>query len=140
MIGRFRSERGSITIWIVGLCVMVLFLGGIGVDLWRGISIRRELSSMATAAAAAGASGLDEAQLRAGILELDPGLANDKATLSLNSQPGRPLVDAVAIAPTPAQITVTVTRTIDVTLLGIFLPGEELQIQASATAEPRFFP
>ena len=66
-----RGERGFITLWVLGLTVAVLFLGGLGVDLWRAIAVRREISAMADAAATAGANGLNESALRGGRLELD---------------------------------------------------------------------
>ena len=53
------SERGSITFWVLGLSIAVLFLGGISVDLWRVMSDRRELAAVADSAAAAGASAID---------------------------------------------------------------------------------
>ena len=60
-----------ITLWVLGLTISVMFLGGLGVDLWRAIAVRREVSTMADAAATAGANGLDESALRGGRLELD---------------------------------------------------------------------
>jgi len=70
-----RDDRGFITLWVLGLTVAVLFLGGLGVDLWRAIAVRREVSAMADAAATAGANGLDESALRGGRLEVDPARA-----------------------------------------------------------------
>ncbi|MGH9030897.1 MAG: pilus assembly protein TadG-related protein, partial [Acidimicrobiia bacterium] len=48
------------TVWMLGLCLMLLLLGGISLDLWRAFSERRALASAADAAAIAGASALDE--------------------------------------------------------------------------------
>ena len=67
-----RDERGTALLWVLGLCVAVLFLGGLGLDLWRGIAVRRELSAMADSAATAAANGVDEERLRAGEVILDP--------------------------------------------------------------------
>ncbi len=69
---RQRDERGTVTLWVLGLCICVLFLAGLSLDLWRAVAVRRELSAMADAAATAGANGLDEPALRAGTLRLDP--------------------------------------------------------------------
>ena len=60
-----------ITLWVLGLTVAVMFLGGLGLDLWRAIAVRREVSVMADAAATAGANGLDDPRLRGGGLQLD---------------------------------------------------------------------
>ena len=60
-----------ITLWVLGLTIAVMFLGGLGLDFWRAIAVRREVSAMADAAATAGANGLDENALRGGELQLD---------------------------------------------------------------------
>ena len=47
------DERGTITLWVLGLCISLMFLGGLSLDLWRAVADRRELSSMADTAATA---------------------------------------------------------------------------------------
>ena len=89
MPARVRSEHGMITLWVLGLCVAVLFLGGIGLDFWRAIAVRREISVMADASATAGANGLDEAALRGGRLELDESRARGLVASELAEFPGR---------------------------------------------------
>jgi Flp pilus assembly protein TadG len=59
-----RRESGTITLWMLGLCLMLFLLGGISLDLWRAFSERRSLAATADAAAVAGASALDEAAYR----------------------------------------------------------------------------
>ena len=51
-----RHESGTITLWMLGLCLMLFLLGGISLDLWRAFSERRSLAASADAAAVAGAS------------------------------------------------------------------------------------
>ena len=68
---RARDQHGMITLWVLGLTISVMFLGGLGLDLWRAIAVRREVSVMADAAATAGANGLDETALRGDELHLD---------------------------------------------------------------------
>ena len=65
-----------------------MFLGGIGVDLWRAIAVRREVSAMADAAATAGANGLDESALRGGRLELDDARVRSVVDAELAQYPG----------------------------------------------------
>ena len=74
-----RDERGTMTLWVLGLCIAVLFLGGLSLDLWRVIAVRRSLVAMADAGATAGANGLDQAALRDGVLRLDPVVARADA-------------------------------------------------------------
>jgi hypothetical protein len=33
-----RRESGTITLWMLGLCLMLFLLGGISLDLWRAFS------------------------------------------------------------------------------------------------------
>ena len=78
--GTPRRESGTVTLWLLGVCMLLFALGGISVDLWRGFSARRSLSNAADAAALAGASAIDEdAYRRSGAVQLDPVLAESRA-------------------------------------------------------------
>lgn len=132
-----RDERGTMTLWVLGLCVVVLFLGGLSLDLWRVIAVRRSVVAMADAGATAGADGLDQAALRAGVLRLDPALARADAGDALRAQSGWPSVDAAEIDVDDDRVTVTLRASVDFTLLGIFVHGDPVEVQASASAEPR---
>jgi Flp pilus assembly protein TadG len=108
--------------------VALLFLGGISLDLWRSFSARRALASIADAAAIAGASGIDQARFdSANQLALDPELSRSLALDSFRSQSsqtgfsGGSVTDEPRIDVTPDRITVTVTGTVNYTLLRIFL-------------------
>jgi uncharacterized membrane protein len=130
-------QGGFITIWLLGLCVALLFLGGISLDLWRSFSARRALASVADAAAIAGASGIDRARFdSANELVLDPGLARSLALDSFRSQNQGRVTDEPAIDVTPDRITVTVTGQVDYTLLRIFLDNRAFTITVDATAAP----
>ena len=66
------AERGTVTLWLLGLVLMLLPLGGLGVDLGRSFSSRRALSAAADAAALAGTGALDVSVYRAsGAVVLD---------------------------------------------------------------------
>src|SRR5262249_52033046 len=73
------AERGTMTIFLLGTAVAILFLGGLVVDFWRVIAARRELAAMADSAATAGANGLDDTSLRTGGAALDPAQARSLA-------------------------------------------------------------
>lgn len=134
------NERGSATIWILGLCAMILFLGGISLDLWRAFSERRELAAMADAAAIAGASGIDEAHWRAsGEARLDPAAAQALSDRALAAHPGAGDVAGrrVAVSPNGSAVTVVLTREVDFTLLRLFLAGAEpFTVRVEAMARP----
>ena len=125
--------------WALGLCVCVLFLGGMSLDLWRGITLRRELQSMADAAAVAGADGLDPQSLRAGAAALDPGLVRQLARENLAAQSNARRVDDVNVALSDSGATVVVDMRghVDLSLLGVFGGPRRLDVAVHASAQPR---
>jgi hypothetical protein len=131
-----RDEHGFMTLWILGLCIAVLFLGGLSLDFWRVIAVRRSLVAMADAGATAGANGLDQGDLRDGRLRLDPALARSEAGDALREQSGWDAVDAVNMDVADDRITVTVQAHVKFTLLGIFIHGDPVEVRAVASAEP----
>ena len=138
----WRDEGGSITLWVLGLCVMMLFVGGIALDLWRAFSERRALAGMVDAAVVAGSSGIDTAYFReTSQLRLDPTLAEELAVQNLEAQQDdRALTDAQVMA-TPEEIFVSATGQVDFTLLRIFMADEEpFTVSVSATADARRSP
>ena len=132
-----REQRGTITLWMLGLCVAVLFVGGLSVDLWRVIAVRRSLVAMADAGATAGANGLDPASLRAGTLTLDPLTARAAARNALEAQSGWSWVEAANIDVAPQSVTVTLRARVHFSLLGIFVRGKPIEVEASSSASPR---
>lgn len=138
----WRDEGGSITLWVLGLCMMMLFVGGIALDLWRAFSERRALAGMVDAAAVAGSSGIDTAYFReTSQLRLDPSLAEELAVRNLEGQQDdRALTEAQVVA-TPEEITISAKGEVDFTLLRIFMADEEpFSVSVSATADPRRSP
>ena len=141
---RHRAEDGIVTLWVLGVCAMVLFVGGITLDLWRAVATQRAVSAAVDGAAVAGSSGLDEQAFRTSggeLVQLDPALARQLAAESLVAQPGRDKLVDVAIEVTPARITVRAGRRTDFTLLKVFLPREDpLVVHASSSVDPRRLP
>src|SRR5262245_33537110 len=133
-------ERGTITLWSLGLCVSVMFLGRLGVDLWRTIAVRRELSSIADAAATAGANALDEAALRNGDVLVDQSRARSIALATLAEHHRRAPFDDISVTVDGNRVLVTLRDDVPFSLLSIFMGGDEFVVQARATAEPRELP
>jgi Flp pilus assembly protein TadG len=131
-------ERGTITLWLLGLCLMLFLLGGISLDLWRAFSERRSLTAAADAAAVAGASALDTDAYRAtGAVQLVPAEAEQRARASLRDQlDARALRDAQVHADTTT-VTVELHGDVSLTLLQIADPGGDLPIAVRATARPQ---
>ena len=137
---RARDEHGMITLWVLGLSIAVLFLGGIGLDFWRAIAVRREVSVMADAAATAGANGLDESALRGGRLQLDEPRVRQLVASELTEYPrARKLRDG-NVTIVDGQVVVTLSQDVDFSLLGIFMGRGHFTVQARAVAEPQEIP
>lgn len=136
-----RDDRGSITLWLVGLVMIVFAVGGIGIDLWRGLAAHRYVASVVDAAAVAAGSAIDEEMWRfEGELILDPDRVRDHVALSVAAQSGGPDVAyAVATAPDGSRATITAATTVDLTLLALLVEGA-LEVSATATASPMLSP
>jgi Flp pilus assembly protein TadG len=134
-------ESGTITMWMLGLCVMLFLLGGISLDLWRAFSERRSLAATADAAAVAGASALDEAVYRSsGVVRLVPTDAQRRAEASLAEQLDRRALRDARVVASEEEVTVTVGGSVDFSLLQIVAPGDEFEITVRATARPQASP
>ncbi len=136
------DERGSITLWVLGLCMMMVFVGGISLDLWRAFSERRALAGVVDAAAVAGSNGIDVGYFRqTSELRLDPPRAEQLAADNLAAQSDtRALVAADTVATTD-EVTVTAKGRVNFTLLRMFMAGEEpFTVTVRATADPRRSP
>ena len=137
-----RSERGSVTIWMLGLSVLLLLFGGLALDFWRGLALQRELAAVADSAAIAAASGIDEEYYRTtGEVILD---ATRSRALALTSVAGQD-VDLSSVSSTTSadldSVTVIVIARLELGLLGVFIDeSEPLTVRASATASPRLVP
>jgi Flp pilus assembly protein TadG len=134
---RLAPERGTITIWLLGLCVMLFALGGISVDLWRSFSSRRAMASGADAAALAGASAIDEGRYRSsGVISLVPAIAEHRARTSLAHQLDQAAMRGADVRATDQSVTVVVRGNVSFTLLGLFGSGD-FDVEVVATATPR---
>ena len=138
MRARLADEDGQITIWVLGLAIAMLGLGGVSLDLWRVMSVRAELAVIADSASVAGASEVDVEAFRNDptMVQLDPADAAAAATAYLA---GIPFSAAPDINPTPDRITVTVYRDVELTLLKILTVGRAQAVPVSVTgsSEPR---
>jgi Flp pilus assembly protein TadG len=139
-VGRGR-ESGTMTIWMLGLCLMLLLLGGISLDLWRAFSERRALAAAADAAAVAGASALDEsAYRRDGVVRLTPSDAERRAAASLAEQVDRRALRGSTIRADDGAVYVEVSGSVDFSLLQLLSPGDAFEITVRAVARPQAAP
>ncbi len=135
---RWRSERGSVTLWGIGLTLVLFGFAGVVVDAWRAFAVRQDLAGMADSAAAAGATALDEDAYRAtGAVVLDPDVAQTRAAEYLGRQEGFEDSISVAIAATPENVAVSLEQDVHFTILSGFLEGEApLRVGVTGLAVP----
>lgn len=119
---KWREESGQITLWVLGLAVALLGLGGISVDLWRVMGERSELAVIADSAAVAGANGIDVDWYRTtGEVRLLEPLAHDLA-MSILSQED---VVVVGLTVQDDQMVVQIRREVAFSLLNILTAGQD---------------
>lgn len=133
------GEAGHVTFFGIGMVVVLLFVSGFSVDLWRAFSERRALSEMADAAAAAGANGVDVVTYRSsGEVLLDPTLAEDLAWQSLATQTDRRALSGLPLVVADVDtVEVLVVGEVEMTLLSVFMAGEPFTVTVRAEAAPR---
>lgn len=136
------SERGSVTIWMLGLTLVILAFGGLAVDFWRALALQRELAALADSAAIAAASGVDEDRYRAiGEVVLDADRARGLALASVAFQPVDPDEVLVSFDSTATAVTVEVSDVLQLGLLGLLVgDSEPIQVRATASAVPTLVP
>lgn len=135
-----RSERGSITLWMVGMVMIVFLVGGIAIDLWRGLAAHRRVAAVVDSAAIAAGSGIDELAWRTeGILRLDPVHVADRVAVSADAQSGSGIAVSVVTEADGSAATVTGSTTVELTLLRLVV-AEGFEVSAAATASPVLSP
>lgn len=135
-----RFQRGSVTIWGIGLTLIIAAFAGVVIDTWRVFAERQDLSGMADSAAIAAATAIDIAYLNeTGEVRLDVAAAEERAAVYLVGQDGwsDEIDPAIEVAADLASITVVLEKDVDFTLLGPLLPGEDpMRITVTALASP----
>jgi Flp pilus assembly protein TadG len=125
------NDRGSATVWALGMILIGLLAAGLVVDGGAAMTAKVEARQIAQQAARRGADQLDLAALRgAGTLRLDPAAA-EAAARDWLTQAG---VDGTVTATTD-QVTVTVTVTTPTVLLAA-VGVDSHTVVATGVAEP----
>ncbi len=84
---RRHAERGSASIFTIGMAIVLLVCAGLVVDGGLAINARMRVADDAEQAARVGADSIDIAQLRdSGTLVVDEGLARDRAASYLRGR------------------------------------------------------
>jgi len=137
-----RDDRGSTTIWMLGLSLLLLLFGGLALDYWRALAFQRELAAVADSAAIAGASGISEVHYRAtGEILLDPARADGLARESIAFQGMDLTLVEVLVSADGTTVSVAVQGAVELGLLGVFIRDDDpLTVTATASASPRRVP
>jgi Flp pilus assembly protein TadG len=143
------GERGSTTLWVLALSLLLLMVGGISLDLWRALADHRQLVGVADAAAVAAASGVDVDHFRE---TGEVRLSDDRATrlahrliaAQCSSGGSCRAVEDVSVVVSGVSVAVELRRGFDLTLLGLAVPegllAERLEVVARAHADASFRP
>ncbi len=136
---RERGEQGTVLPWMLACALMVMGFVGLSMDLWRMVAADRQVSTAVDAAAAAGASGIDEAAYRAdGTVRLDPGRARDLAMENLAANPDAGRLANINIAVGNDTITVLATQTVTFSpMLRLLSPLQSHDVGATSHATVR---
>ena len=130
------SERGSMTIWAMGLSLLLFAVGFLALDLWSGFSARQEAAAIADSAAIAGATAIDEAAWRTGSLVLNPAAAEMRATAAALSHPAWISDMTVGANAGTSGVTVSVSRSIPFRFIAGFVPDRTAHITVTGYADP----
>lgn len=127
------SERGQVTVFVVGLTLVTMAIAGIAIDGTRAFLHRRTLQNAADAAALAAASELDPgAAYGRGRIEVDPTAARALALRSLRER-GIDARSQVTVA--GDTVRVTVRGEVDATFLGL-VGIDSIPVAASGASAP----
>lgn len=137
-----RSDRGSVTLWMLGLSLLLLLFGGLVIDFWRALALQRELAAIADSASIAAASGIDEEHYRlTGDVVIEPNRAVTLGADYVGAQDAGLLDLAISTASDGSSVTVLVVDELELGLMGVFVDQTEpLTVTAEATALPVLVP
>ena len=118
---------------------MLLFAGGLALDLWRVLSRHGTLSGIAYKSAVAGAAQVIESDLYQNRLVLDPDLAEVAALRFAEDQPDWNASMNLSPVASESEIVVEITETVPLTLMRMFAPGGGITVTVTARASPAEF-
>ena len=129
-----RSERGAVSVLVIGIAIALLVMAGLVVDGGNAINARQKISDDVEQAARAGADQIDLLALReSGVIVVLEARARTAATsylVGLGYDPGR-----IGVNVAGNEVTVSAQDTIDTQLLS-FIGRNTFNVSGTATARP----
>lgn len=130
------DERGSMTVWAMGMSLLLFAVGFLALDLWSGFAARQEAAAIADSAAIAGATALDESAWRNGVTALAPTAAEARALAAATTHPAWTGNMTVSATATTGGVRVSVSRSIPFRFIAALVPGRTADVTVSGYAEP----
>ena len=131
-----NTQSGSMTIWAMGMSMLLFGIGFLALDLWSGFAARQDAATVADAAAIAGATALDETAWRNGTLALDPATAEKRAATAALRHPAWDPAMTVTVSATTGGVAVTVTRQVPFRFIAALIGGRAATVAVSGYAIP----
>lgn len=135
-----REQHGSITIWLLGLGICLLVLGGLGLDLWSAVILRSRLSGLAEATATAAASGISEERWRrTGQVYLDPARAQMLGRGFVSRHPAVSILEGpaeIVVSPDLRSVSVHMKGSTRWVLLRLVSDSDRMEMAVTSTAMP----
>jgi Flp pilus assembly protein TadG len=129
-----RSERGAVSVLVIGIAIALLVMAGLVVDGGNAINARQKISDDVEQAARAGADQIDLLALRESgvivVLEARSRTAATSYLVGLGYDPGR-----IGVNVAGNEVTVSAQDTIDTQLLS-FIGRNTFNVSGTATARP----
>lgn len=131
-----KDQRGSVTVWLMMLPLLLLTIAGITTDLWAALSTRGLITAIADDAAAAGATAVDIGHWRTdGRLRLVPDAAAAAARQAVVRHPDAAMLHDVQVNATDEAVQVQVEGIHDFALLPL-VGADHAVVRATARAAP----
>lgn len=139
MIARMRSpqsERGAISVLVIGLFLALMVMAGLVVDGGNAINARARATDDAEQAARAGANQINEDLLRSsGQVQIEQGAAYNAAVAYLTGPQVGYSAGEIQVVPAADEVTVTVSTTEPTDLLSLIGIGS-FDVSGTASARP----
>ena len=140
VFGAVRDPKGSVTLWSLGLVLVLFFAGAVALDLWRVVSYHGTLTGIADKAAIAGAAEVDLEALYRNTVELVPDSAARAAEDFARVQPHWDDASMTARASADrSHVSVELTGAVELTLLNMFVPSQVITLTVNSRASPTLF-
>ena len=116
---RARGDDGIVTAFVVIFAVALVFVCGLVLDGGRILASKREANNLAESAARAGAQAISDDAVRRGSAVILDGAGAQSAACDFLSRAGQPCGGGTFVSTDGNEVTVTVTRSVDLLLLPV---------------------